>query len=230
MPKREERFLKHSFTHLGSIEMNSAPLPASPSSTLTKCSESSCETESSGKGVRTRGKSRHRASAGSKHLRAEIFRGVRPANSYQIADTQFEIFAPLHSVAHKEIVITTYGLGLVEQMHPLLERLREAASVIFIVGYTKSTHDLAVLKRTLRAYQQYGFYLKVWPNYHAKSGKSETCYIVVHKTSLQVLDPTIWSDQPTPDLKPISDPPSPSLLRFPLLPNLNSFQNIQCHE
>lgn len=56
-------------------------------------------------------------------------------------------------------------------MHPLLERLREAASVIFIVGYTKSTHDLAVLKRTLRAYQQYGFYLKVWPNYHAKIWK-----------------------------------------------------------
>lgn len=53
-------------------------------------------------------------------------------------------------------------------MHPLLDRLANARQVTFIVGYTKSTHDLPALKRTLREYQQRGFIMRVWPNYHAK--------------------------------------------------------------
>lgn len=53
-------------------------------------------------------------------------------------------------------------------MFPLLERLKKAAHVNILVGYTKSQHDLVRLKRTMREYQALGFYLRVWPNYHAK--------------------------------------------------------------
>ena len=53
-------------------------------------------------------------------------------------------------------------------MGPILDCLKKARRVYFIVGYDKRTMDLAELKRTMRAYLAEGFHIRVWPNYHAK--------------------------------------------------------------
>ena len=82
----------------------------------------------------------------------------------------YEIFRPFGTVKPgSNVHISTWGLGTVLQMDPVLMELTDRkCKVSLLVGYSKSSHNTTELMNNIREYQYLGWCVKVLPSYHAK--------------------------------------------------------------
>jgi hypothetical protein len=81
----------------------------------------------------------------------------------------FQIFSPFKSVnKNSEVIITSWGIASSNKMEEVVNNINRAAKVQLLVGYSKETHNLDILKQTLMYYKRMGWIVKVLPGFHAK--------------------------------------------------------------
>ena len=67
------------------------------------------------------------------------------------------------------VVIVTYGISPVYQMQPIIENLQRCKCVVsLLVGYSKKSHHLPSLFKTLTKYRELGWKVYVLPGCHFK--------------------------------------------------------------
>lgn len=77
------------------------------------------------------------------------------------------IFNPIVECGPSDrIFIATYGLGTVDHMRPVIDRLSTNARYL-LVGYSKNTYPTNLIL-TLKAYKNLGWHVKVLPGCHLK--------------------------------------------------------------
>lgn len=81
----------------------------------------------------------------------------------------YEIFQPFNSVGkNDEVLITSWGIAPTNKMEGVTQNISRAAKVCLLVGFSKETHNLNGLLKTLLYYKKLGFTVKVLPSFHAK--------------------------------------------------------------